>query len=389
MRRVVITGIGVVTPAGTTKQIFFENIKKEQSCFTYGDIYGEGISSQYVGKINGQLNFLPPRATKKLDKFSIYSLKAGTDALRDSNIDPKNIDKSRVGVLVGNCYGGWEYVMPQLNGLYGSDGFDAINPYVATAWFPTNPQGELSIMHKILGYSKTLSAGKLSSGLAIKHAVQIIKENKLDIVLAGGCEAPLTPLVYNALREEGVISSNNSFNFVNGDQDGCLIGEGATFLILEELEHAKKRNAEIYAEFSGYGMGQNLEESMFNSLKESSLNPNFINHIIMDASGKVRWDTEELEAINKVIINKRTNNKDVITSAPKTKFGNLFGAANATDIAIATLFIKDAFTHAKQINDEDSPSKTGKYLSANNSVMVNSRDYDGQSLSMIVSEYIE
>ena len=155
-----------------------------------------------------------PRLTRKLDRFS----QIGLTLMSQLGGALDSVDRTRAGLLIGNDLGGWGYVEEQLDALIATRQETAINPYVATAWFPAAAQGEISIAHNMLGYSKTFSSGMLGAGLAIEHAVRRLQDGTLDLALAGGIEAPDATIVVRALQAEDRISEQHP-----ASEAGCLI----------------------------------------------------------------------------------------------------------------------------------------------------------------------
>jgi 3-oxoacyl-(acyl-carrier-protein) synthase len=155
-----------------------------------------------------------PRQIKRLDRLVVLASAAMSEALRDADLDldPGQGEGDRVGIFVGNATGGWAYVEPQLYPLYRDGNPTAVNPYVATAWFPTAGQGEVSITHGIGGCSRTFCAENLSSAFALRQACWALAEGTLDVAVVCGAEAPLTPLVYNACVRTGLVSPSGAYH---------------------------------------------------------------------------------------------------------------------------------------------------------------------------------
>jgi len=253
IRRVVITGIGIVAPSGIGKTAFWEGMKEGTS---FVSPISRFDASRYPSRIAGEVKELkipdsfPRRLLKKLDRFSHMVLVATDLALKDGKVELAEENLSRVGVFIGNALGGWQYAETELRDLY-LEGLKGVSPYQATAWFPAAPQGQISIYYGIKGYSKTVISDRASSLMALGYAERIIKKGVVDLALAGGTEAPITPYALLCCNTSGSLSTRNeeassAYRPFDGTRDGFVIGEGAGIVILEEMEHALKREAPIY-----------------------------------------------------------------------------------------------------------------------------------------------
>lgn len=249
-RRVVITGIGVVAPSGVGKTDFWNGMKEGTSFVTPISKFD---ASRYPSRIAGEVKELKipesfsKRLLKKLDRFSHMALVATDLALKDGKLDLAAEDLTRAGVFVGNALGGWQYAETELRDLY-VEGIEGVSPYQATAWFPAAPQGQISIHYGLKGYSKTVISDRASSLMALGYAARTIKKGNVDIVVAGGTEAPVTPYALLCCNTNGSLSTRNeeapsAYRPFDGTRDGFVIGEGAGIVVLEEMEHALKRGA--------------------------------------------------------------------------------------------------------------------------------------------------
>jgi len=218
---VVITGYGTISPDSS-------NIPKESPP-------GNEILVRYVN--DDALLDIPRRTMKKIDRFTALSILAINKVRDMANLGESSYDSEDIGLFVGNIFAGWGYVDQFMENLYTSNELKlkALNPYIATAWFPTAAQGEVSIIHKYLGYSKTFSAGILSSGFALLHGYQQLLSKKLKAAITGGSEAVKSSIIAPHL--------NDYKNLVPYQE----MGEGAAYLSLENESNAIKRNANIYS----------------------------------------------------------------------------------------------------------------------------------------------
>jgi len=212
MDKIAVTGIGIVSPSGIGKRQFWANIKSGRSFIKEITRFD---ASKYLSRIAGQIDDLEKyshvseRLLKKIDAFSHMALIAAEMSLQDAGIDIKNEDPSLIGIFLGNAIGGWLYAETELRDLY-IEGREGVSPYMASAWFPAAPQGQVSIYYGIKGFSKTVVADRAGSSMAIGYARKVLSKNKLNMILAGGMEAPVTPYALLCCNTYGALSRNNA-----------------------------------------------------------------------------------------------------------------------------------------------------------------------------------
>jgi 3-oxoacyl-[acyl-carrier-protein] synthase II len=272
-------------------------------------------------------------------------------ALQDAGIDIKNEDPNLVGIFLGNAIGGWLYAETELRDLY-IEGREGVSPYMASAWFPAAPQGQVSIYYGIKGFSKTIVADRASSSMAIGYARKTLLKNKLNMILAGGMEAPITPYALLCCNTYGGLSTDNahpetSYRPFDKARSGFVIGEGAGIVVMENIARAKSRNANILAFISGYSSncdgvdrinplesGLHLASAITHALSEAKLNPEDIDYISLDGLAVDAWDKSEVNALKSVFGEKA---KNIPVSCPKSMFGNVLGASGAIDLITTIL----------------------------------------------------
>lgn len=354
MRNIAVTGLGVVAPPGIGKAAFWRAIREGHS---FVSTITRFDASKYPSHIAGQIKDLEAysniseRLLKKIDVFSHLALIATELSLKDAHLDLAKENLNRVGIFMGNAIGGWLYAETELRDLY-LEGRSGVSPYMASAWFPAAPQGQISIYYGIKGYSKTVVADRASSLQAIAYAAKTLERNKLDIALAGGMEAPVTPYALLCCNTSGVLSQNNTepqraYRPFDAKRDGFVIGEGSGVLVLEPLEGAKKRSAPIHALITGYGTtcdgvdriepasdGRELARAIKIAMDEAGYKAGDIDCIFADGAATKIGDTSETRAIKEVFKNKV---KEVPVTSPKSMFGNLLGASGALDVITAIL----------------------------------------------------
>ena len=354
MEKIAITGIGIVSPSGINKRQFWANIKSGRSFVKEITRFD---ASKYPSRIAGQIDELnkysniSERLLKKIDAFSHMALIASELALIDAGIDIKNEDPNLVGIFLGNAIGGWLYAETELRDLY-IEGREGVSPYMASAWFPAAPQGQVSIYYGIKGFSKTVVADRASSLMALGYAAKVLNKNKLDLILGGGMEAPVTPYALLCCSTYGALSKNNArpqeaYRPFNKQRDGCAIGEGAGIVVMESVKRANSRGVKPLAFISGYAAscdgvdrincsadGKELARAISQALSDAKANIDEIDYISLDGLALNLWDDSELNAIKSVF---GVRAKDIPLSCPKSMFGNLLGASGAVDMITTIL----------------------------------------------------
>ena len=354
MDKIAITGIGIVSPSGMDKRKFWSNVSHGRSAV---EAITRFDASKYPSHVAGHVHELDAysnvssRLLKKIDLFSHMALVASELALQDAKTDLQQENLERAGIFMGNAIGGWLYAETELRDMY-IEGREGVSPFMASAWFPAAPQGQVSIHYGIKGYSKTVVADRASSLMAIAYAAKTLNRGKNDFILAGGMEAPVTPYALLCCNTSGVLTRHNdepqkAYRPFDKTRDGFAIAEGAGIVILEPQERVKKRNAHVYANIIGYGTttdgvdridpakdGKELASAIRIALEDAKLQPSQIDYICLDGAGTRLGDVTETMAIKQVF---NGNAKKIPCSAPKSVFGNMLGACGALDCITTVL----------------------------------------------------
>ncbi len=352
MKRVVITGLGVAAPSGVGKEDFWRNMKEGRSFISKITKFD---ASSYPFQMAGEIKELKmppcfsPRLLRKLDRFSHLSLITTEEAIQDAKLKLAEEDLERIGIIIGNLLGGWQFAETELRDLH-LHGVKEVSSYQATAWFPAAPQGEISIYYKTKGYSKTIVADRASGLAAIGYAFRTVKDNRADIIFAGGCEAPITPYALLCCSTSGELAKRIYRPF-DRERDGYIIGEGSGILVLEELERALKRQVPIYAEVVGYETtsdgyhpvkcapdGRELARAIRMALNQGGIEPEEIDYISLDGAATKEGDRTETLAIKEVF---GEYAYQIPMSAPKSIIGNLLGASGVIDLITTLLTMKE------------------------------------------------
>lgn len=385
-RRYVISGLGLAIPAGGNLNTVWQTLVKGKPLFQPHPNFSQ-VSVGFVGEeqLDHDWN---KRQLKKLDRFTVLSAVAMKGVLTDSQFQLTEKTKDRLGILLGNCTGGWSYVEPMMYPLY-TEGMQAINPYVATAWFPAAPQGELSIFYGIGGYSKTIAGGRISAGLALELSLWLMESDVADAFLVGGAESPLSSLVLNAFLSEEKLSTGQQYQPFSEQADGYLLGEGAGILLIEDYQQAQQRGAPLYGEVVSVAKGMTLETALNRCLKTANVTASEIDYVLLDGLGHLEMDQQEYQAIGSVL----GSNPYLLMSSPKSLYGNLLGANMAVDLALACLCLqKQIVLPTYSPTGKVLPPPCGRHVVGQaeshvlKHILINGRDDDGQSLVILLRQ---
>lgn len=354
MKRIAITGIGIVSPSGIDERKFWANISHGRSAVKKIERFD---ASRYPSRIAGQVHELDAysnvssRLLKKIDVFSHMALVASEIAIQDAKLDMAQENLKRAGIFAGNAIGGWLYAETELRDMY-LEGREGVSPFMASAWFPAAPQGQISINYKIKGYSKTIVSDRASALMAIAYGAKNLNDGKNDFILAGGMEAPVSPYGLLCCNTSGVLTQRNdtpetAYRPFDKTRDGMVVAEGAGILILETEERAKRRGVPIRGYITGYATttdgidriepaadGIQLSRAIAMALDDAQLGIEQIDYICADGVGTQIGDFSETRGIKKAL---GAYAKKVPVSAPKSIFGNMLGACGAVDVAATIL----------------------------------------------------
>ena len=414
MKRVVITGLGVISPLGNTVAEFWENIINGKSGI--GPITkfdASKFKTQFAGEVKNfdAGNWIEKKEVKKYDMFTQYAIAAADLAINDAGLDFANMSKeerNEVGVIWASGNGGIGTFEEQVRDYYKGDGTPRFNPYFIPKMIVDIAAGVISIRHGLYGPNYCTVSACASSNSGIINAIDTIRMGKANIIVAGGSEAPVTPSALGGFSASQALSKRNddpqgaSRPFAT-DRDGFVMGEGACALILEELEHALQRGATIYGEMAGGGMaadayhltgtapdGYGAALGMSKALKDAGLKPTDIDYINAHATSTPLGDLSELIAIKKVF-----GDHPAVISATKSMTGHLLGAAGAIETIISVLAVRDNIVPPTINTTEVDPEAPAgmKILLGHakkmevNCVMNNTFGFGGHTASSIIKKY--
>ena len=354
LKRVVVTGLGALTPIGNNIDEYWEGLKNGKSGsapITYYDTEKFKVKFACELKNYNAEDYFDRKEARKLDRFAQYALISSDEAIKDSGLDLDKIDKFRVGVIWGAGIGGLETFQDEVVNFAAGDGTPRFNPFFIPKMIADIAPGNISIKHGFMGPNYTTVSACASSANAIIDALNTIRLGYCDVVVTGGSEAAVTIAGMGGFGAMHALSTRNespetASRPFDATRDGFVLGEGAGALILEEYEHAKARGAKIYAEVAGGGLssdayhmtaphpeGIGVVRVMENCLKDAGLKPEDVDAINTHGTSTPLGDVAELKAISKVF---GKHAPDININSTKSMTGHLLGAAGAIE-AIASI----------------------------------------------------
>lgn len=358
-RRVVITGIGVVSPLGNDLDTFWQNLLAGRSGIGH---YQAFDSTNFDCRIAGEVKdfnpadyFAVPKAAKRTDRFTQFAMAGAKMAVADAGLDLEKLDRERCGVIIGSGIGGLDSMECEAQRLM-QKGPSRVSPFTIAMMISNMASGMVSMEYGLGGPNMCIVTACATANHSLGEAWRIIKFGDADLFIAGGAEGTITPLGIAGFAAMKAVSCRNdepekaSRPFDKG-RDGFVMGEGAGIMILEEYEHAKKRGARIYCELAGYGCtadayhmtqpqpdGEGAARAMRIALDHAGLNPEDIQHINPHATSTPIGDICETRAIKKAL---GDHAKKVAVSATKSMTGHLLGAAGGVELAATILAMRD------------------------------------------------
>jgi 3-oxoacyl-[acyl-carrier-protein] synthase II len=348
-RKVVVVGAGFVLPGARTKEQFWSLARSAKTATASIDRFPvETYTGRRAGVVaDSELASLPTRMRKRMDRFCQLAMVATQDALLSAGL-ADGVPADRTGIYVGNMFGGWEITEPSLRCLC-QVGYTGVSPYIATAWFPTAPQGQISIHWNVKGHNKTIAADTASAAVAIGYAARAIAEGRADIMITGGAEAPVTPYTYTFCETSGRLTAGEYVPFTE-EARGFQVGEGAVMFVLESEPSARARGARVLAEVAGFATGHARSGEVFRrpgsttlariaraALRDAALTATDLDYVGLDAQGTVDADRSEAEAMTDLLGDARDG---APCSTAKPACGHLLGAAPAVEMLAALLSIE-------------------------------------------------
>ena len=407
--RVVITGLGAITPIGNTVEDFWNNTKAGVCGIDYIKSFNtEGHKVKIAAEVKdfNPVDYFGRKESKRLDRFSQLGIAAAKDAYEDANLSNVKIDRERISVVIGTGVGGISTIQEETIKL-NNHGEKFVSPLFIPKSLPNIAAGNISIALNAKGTSNTVITACAAGSDAIGAAFRLVQYDDADIVIAGGCEACITPLMLSGFKNLNALSTSNNPNRASipfdKQRSGFVMGEGAGIIILESLQHALARDAKIYGEISGYGStcdayhltspaleGEGAAKAMKLALKEAKIEPEKISYINAHGTSTPYNDKTETEAI-KSVFNKEAYRIPI--SSTKSMIGHLLGASGAVEAIACIKSIEDNFIHptigyleADEVCDLDYVPNKGRKKQLKY-ILSNSFGFGGHNSSIIIKEW--
>ncbi|NBO10211.1 MAG: beta-ketoacyl-[acyl-carrier-protein] synthase II [Methylophilaceae bacterium] len=353
-RRVVVTGLGVVSPVGIGVQSAWANIVAGKSGITKITKFdASNFSSQIAGEVKDfdVSQYLPAKEARRMDTFIQYGLAAAIEAVKDSGIEATEENAERIGVSIGSGIGGLGLI-EETNDTYDEGGPRKVSPFFIPGTIINMISGNLSIMFGFKGPNVSIVTACTTGTHSIGDAARMIEYGDADVMVAGGAEAAITELSVAGFASARALSSRNDDPATasrpwDKDRDGFVIGEGAGVMVLEEYESAKKRGAKIYAELIGYGMSADAyhmtapnmdgpRRSMRNALNNAGVNPDQVQFVNAHGTSTPLGDANETNAIKAAF---GDHAKNIVVNSTKSMTGHLLGGAGGLESVFTVLSI--------------------------------------------------
>ena len=362
-RRVVVTGMGLVSSLGETVSQFWANILAGKS--GVGPIRRFDVSA-YSSRIAGEMSdwepekYLEAKEAKRMDRFSQFAMACAIQAVDDSGLTLPTEDPYRCGVLIGSGIGGLNEIETQFERLL-EKGPDRVSPFLVPKLMINAASGLVSIHYGIKGPNTAVAAACASATNAIGDAFKVIQRDEADVMITGGAEAAVTRIGLAGFCSMKALSTRNddpthASRPFDRDRDGFVMGEGAAILVLEEYEHARRRGARIHAEVIGYGMagdgthitapdveGRGAAYAMKDSLHDAGLSPEDVTYVNAHGTSTPLGDAMEVKAIKSVF---GAHAKRLAISSTKSFIGHLLGASGAVEIVATIMGMQQNVVHA-------------------------------------------
>ena len=409
-RRVVITGLGTVSPNGNDVSSTWESIVNGQSGV---ELIEKFDTSEFTTKFGASVKDfdknenIDPKDSRRLDPFIQFGLAATAEAIKDSGINLNDHDLDRIGVSIGSGIGGLETI--EKNSLILKDkGPKRISPFFVPGSIINMASGTVAIKYGLRGPNLSMVSACSSAGHSIGYSARSIAYGEVDIMVTGGAEAAMSPLGLAGFNAAKALSTRNdspkeASRPWDKDRDGFVLGEGSGILILEDLESAKKRSAKIYAEIIGFGMsddafhmtapaedGKGAKLAMKNSLIDAEIDFSEIDHINAHGTSTPLGDVVESRAIRELFSNDADN---ILVSSTKSMTGHLLGAAGAIESIFSILSLNDNVI-PPTINLDNPDNEANLRLVAKetvskkiNHVMNNTFGFGGTNVSLIFKKF--
>ena len=409
-RRVVVTGLGCISPVGNTVEDMWSALNKGISGVEPITVFDPSeMSVKFSAPINNFKadKYFDIKEQRKLDLFMQYGMAAGIDAITDSGLENAELDLERVGVAIGSGIGGLPSI-EKTHDTLNKSGAKRISPFFIPATIINMISGNLSIKYGYKGPNLSIVTACTTGTHNIGEGFRQIQYSHADLMICGGAEMATTPLGIGGFAAARALSTRNddpqkASRPWDVDRDGFVLGDGAGVLVLEELEHAKRRGAKIYAEVSGYGMsadayhmtlpsenGEGAQRSMKNAICDADIKPEDINYINAHGTSTPAGDIVEAKAVKSLL---GSHSKNIIVNSTKSMIGHLLGAAGGVEALVTVMSLKNQRVH-QTINVDNQDPECDLDFNINSSkameikyALSNSFGFGGTNGSIVFSKY--
>ena len=415
LRRVVVTGLGALTPIGNNVKSYWDGLVSGTSgadLITYFDTSKFKTNFACELKEFDALNHFDRKEARKLDKFAQYAVVCSDEALLDSGINLDKIDRTRVGVIWGSGIGGFETIQNEMINFCEGDGTPRFNPFFIPKLIPDIAPGVISIKHGLKGPNFATVSACASSANSLIDSLNYIRLGYSEVIVCGGSEAGVTIAGIGGFNAVQALSKRNddpktASRPFDIDRDGFVLGEGGGCLILEELEHAKARGAKIYAEIGGAGLsadayhmtaphpdGEGAISVMKNCLKDAKINADEVDAINMHGTSTPLGDKAEAKAIKEVFGDHAYN---ININSTKSMTGHLLGAAGAVEAISCVLSIRNGIVPPTINHFNDDPEIDNNLNFTFNKAqkrkvsvaMSNTFGFGGHNACVLIKEFVD
>lgn len=353
-RRVVVTGLGIISPVGIGLEEAWSSVVAGKSGISRITRFDSStFPSQIAGEVRNfdVAKWLSPKEARRFDTFIHYGIAAAIDALKDSGLDIEREQREQIGVCIGSGIGGLPLI-ENTHDAFLAGGVRKISPFFVPGTIINLISGQLSIMYGLKGPNMAVVSACTTANHCIGDAGRLIEYGDADVMIAGGAEAVVSPLGVGGFCAARALSTRNdapeqASRPWDKDRDGFVLGEGAGVVVLEEFEHAKKRGARIYCELAGYGMsadahhitapcedGEGAARCMVNAMRNGGVNPNEVDYINAHGTSTPLGDIAETVAVKRCF---GDHAKKLAVSSTKSMTGHLLGAAGGVEAVFSAM----------------------------------------------------
>ncbi|MBY8909650.1 beta-ketoacyl-ACP synthase II [Salinicoccus roseus] len=410
-RRVVVTGIGALTPIGNSAPETWENALKGVNGI---DKITRIDNSEYNVHVAGELkdfnieDYMDKKEARRMDRFTQYAMVASDEAVKDSGIEITDDNRERIGVWIGSGIGGIQALEDGFKVLY-ERGPRRVSPFFVPMMIPDMASGQVSIKHGLKGPNGATVTACATGTNSIGEAFKFIERGQADAMVTGGTEAPITRMGVAGFQANKALTTaddpNKASRPYSKDRDGFVIGEGAGIVMLEELEHAKARGAKIYGEVVGYGTtgdahhitapaeeGEGGARAMIEAMKDAGIDPNEIGYVNGHGTSTQYNDLFETIAIRNVFKDHAYN---LLVNSTKSMTGHLLGGTGGMEAIITVLSLRDGKVHPTINLDNPDPECDLNYVTEGaveadiRYAISNSFGFGGHNASLVFKKYEE